>query len=282
MTAKKDIIALFNKNVKGKKPNTDDKNVRHDGREGHWLEQQFGITANADNEADLMGYELKNETTSKTTFGDWSANEYIFTMPNYKNLFVGKSKCEKQNSFIKIFGRPNTEKEGRYSWSGTPCPKIGDYNTYGQRLEITGNKDIIAVYSYLHDKRENKSNIIPTEFQKEKIIVARWYGESTPIEKCKDKCLATCTKKRCNKKCLKKKLEDKFNDKGWFTCKKDDTGTYVKICFGKPMNYDEWIKLVKDGTVFFDSGMYEGNSRPYSQWRANNNYWNSLITEEYE
>lgn len=32
----------------------------------------------------------------------------------------------------------------------------------------------------------------------------------------------------------------------------------------------------------FDSGMYEGNPRPYSQWRANNNLWDSLIIESYE
>lgn len=74
MTAKEQIIDLFKKNVKGKRPNVEGKNEHHDGRKGHWLEQQFGIATNADNKADLLGYELKNETTSKTTFGDWSAN----------------------------------------------------------------------------------------------------------------------------------------------------------------------------------------------------------------
>ena len=87
MTAKEQIINLFRKNVKGKKPNVEGQNEHHDGRKGHWLEQQFGITANADNEADLWGYELKNETTSKTTFGDWSANIYVFTNPTYTSLF---------------------------------------------------------------------------------------------------------------------------------------------------------------------------------------------------
>lgn len=268
MDSKEIIIELFNNNVKGKRPNTIGKNINHDGREGHWLEQQFGIKANADNDADLMGYELKNETTSKTTFGDWSANQYIFTMSEYKEVFDGKTKYEKQDSFVKIFGRPNQKKGGRYSWSGAPCPKIGDYNSYGQRLEITDSKDIIAVYSYKYDKRIDKSTIVPMKLQKDKLIIAKWYGVSSPSTKRTDKC-------------LKKKLEDKFNDKGWFTCKKDETGAYVKLCFGKPMDYDEWIKLVEKGIVFFDSGMYQGNKRPYSQWRANNNFWNSLIIEEY-
>ena len=266
MDSKEIIIELFNNNVKGKRPNTIGKNINHDGREGHWLEQQFGIKANADNDADLMGYELKNETTSKTTFGDWSANQYIFTMSEYKEVFDGKTKYEKQDSFVKIFGKSNTEKDGRYSWSGEPCPKIGDYNSFGQRLEVTKNKDIIAVYSYSHDKRENKSTIVPRELQQEHLELARWFGVACPGRG----------------KCLKDKLEDKFNDKGWFTCKTDNDGTYRKLCFGNPMNYDEWLKLVQSGIVFLDSGMHENNKRPYSQWRANNNFWDSLITEEYE
>ena len=72
------LIDLFRRNVKGKRPDVSGRNVRHDGRVGNWLEEQFGKTPDADNHADFFGYELKNETTSKTTFGDWSANEYIY------------------------------------------------------------------------------------------------------------------------------------------------------------------------------------------------------------
>lgn len=266
---KERIIELFRKNVKGKIPNVDGKNERHDGRKGHWLEQQFEITANANNEADLLGYELKNETTSKTTFGDWSANIYVFTSSKYSSLFEGDKKYEKQDNFVKIFGKPNEEKGGRYSWSGSPCPKIDSYNPFGQILSIESNNDIVALYSYSQDKREDKANIVPKELQIENLEIARWYGEKSPTSKRGDKC-------------LKDKLEDKFNDKGWFTCKTDDNGKYDKICFGKPVNYEEWIKLVKEGIVFFDSGMYEGNKRPYSQWRADNKFWDSLITETYE
>jgi len=269
MTPKEQIIELYRENVRGKSPNVDGKNKRHDGRKGHWLEEQFGITANADNEADLWGYELKNETSSKTTFGDWSANIYVFTNPLYSSFFSGNTKYEKQDSFVKIFGKPNEKKNGRYSWSGTPCPKIDSYNDFGQILLIESNNDIVAFYSYSEDKRPDKSEIIPKELQIEELEIARWYGEHSPTSKRTDKC-------------LKEKLEDKFNVKGWFTCKTDINGNYNKICFGKAVNYEEWIKLVKKGIVFFDSGMYEGNKRPYSQWRANNKFWDSLITETYE
>lgn len=84
------------------------------------------------------------------------------------------------------------------------------------------------------------------------------------------------------RKVSEKKVEDKFNDKGWFTCKTDERGVYCEICFGNPMTFDNWINLVKKGIVFFDSGMYETNPRPYSQWRANNNYWDSLIVEKFD
>lgn len=269
MTPKEEIIELFRKNVKGKSPNVEGKNKRHDGKEGHWLEQQFGITANASNEADLWGYELKNETKSKTTFGDWSANIYIFNNSDYSSIFDGNRSIERRDKFLRIFGKPNEKKGGRYSWSGSPCPKINSYNDFGQILRIEANKDIVAIYSYSQDKRKDKRNIVPKELQIDNLEIARWYGENSPTSKRGDKC-------------LKAKLEDKFNDKGWFTCKTDENGKYDKICFGSPVNYDEWLNLVKQGIVFFDSGMHEGNKRPYSEWRANNKFWDSLITEIYE
>lgn len=258
MTDKERIIQLFNENVKGKKPNVSNKNTRHDGKYGHWLEEQFGIAANGDNAPDLYGYELKNTTTSnKTSFGDWSADYYIYKDPKFYHIFKGNKVAERQNSFLYIFGQHNMKKD-RYSWSGSPCPNINGYNSFGQVLKVTENNDIIAMYSYSHDQRIDKATIVPLELQKDAIILAKW-----------------------SKECIKKHFEDKFNVKGWFTCKQDSTGTYNEICFGLPMNYENWIILVKKGVVFFDSGMYEGNPRPYSMWRASNNYWNSLIVERY-
>lgn len=268
MTGERDkerIIDLFRRNVKGRRPDVSGSNARHDGRYGHWLERQFGIHANADNSPDLFGYELKNQTRSKTTFGDWSANQYVFTNPDYIALFSGNNKHERQNSFLRIFGKANPEREGRFSWSGEPCPKIGHWNDFGQILRICSNRDIIAVYSYSQDIRINKASIVPQELQIDNLEIARWYGE--PSER--------------RGKCLKRKLEDKFNGNGWFTCKMNADGVYDRICFGNPIDYDVWLGLVEQGIVYFDSGMYENNARPYSQWRAGNNFWDSMIVEEY-
>lgn len=266
---KEKLINLFKKNVKGKKCNVSKKNPRHDGRKGHWLEEQFGVTANSDNSADLYGYELKNETTSKTTFGDWSANKYIYKDINFADCFKGDTTYEKQDSFCHIFGHPNPNKKNRYSWSGKPVPKIDGFNEFGQILKVQDNLDIVAVYSYSQDMRKDKQLIVPKKLQKDDLILAKWFGVKSPSTRRKDKC-------------LKDKLEDKFNDKGWFTCKTDENGYYNEICFGAPFTYSRWIELVKKGIVYFDSGMYETNKRPYSQWRASNNFWDSQITERYK
>lgn len=269
MTNKEKIIEMFHKNVKGRMPNVEGVNPRHAGKYGQWLEAQFGVSANGNNAPDILGYELKNETTSKTSFGDWSANYYIFTDSTYNNCFSGKKKGERQNSFVNIFGKPNMEKNGRCSWSGSPCPKINVYNDFGQILIVTPESNIAAVYSYSQDKRANKESLIPKDLQKENLVIALWYGKEKPIG--------------IKGKTLKEKVEDKFNQSGWFTCKKnDETGVYEKICFGEPLSFENWLEMVKKGVVFFDSGMYYGNARPYSMWRAENSLWNKLIVETYD
>ncbi len=106
MPNKEELIEIFRNNVRGRVPIVDNMNQRHDGRNGHWLEAQFRITHNADNYADIFGYELKNETTSKTTFGDWSANEYIYKDPRYSDVFNNRTTIQNRDLFLSIFGKP--------------------------------------------------------------------------------------------------------------------------------------------------------------------------------
>ncbi|HUD03094.1 MAG TPA: LlaMI family restriction endonuclease [Candidatus Paceibacterota bacterium] len=247
---KQRIITRFIKNVKGKKSNTKGSNIRHDGKDGHWLEKQMGVKHNASNKPDIDGFEMKNNTTSKTTFGDWSADYYIFS----KDSSYGITRSE----FLKLFGKPNLQKKGRLSWSGEPCPKIGPYNSFGQKLTIDSGGNTSALYSFKADKRTNKHKLIPKKMQRGVIVLAKWNAQS-----------------------MKRKLEEKFNQLGWFKCVKNKEGVYTQIVFGDPYNFKKWIKAVQRGVVFFDSGMYETNKRPYSQWRASNAYWDSLITSKY-
>lgn len=247
---KQKIISTFRSSIKGKRSDTLKSNAKHDGKDGHWLEKEMGLKLNASNSPDFLGFEMKNDTTGKTTFGDWSADYYVFTDPQYQL---------QRDDFLKIFGKPNLSKGERCSWSGEPCPQIGKMNLFGQTLEVDTDNNIFAKYSYSMDKRSDKKEIVPERFRKDNIVLAKWDAHS-----------------------IKKKLENKFNQNGWFKCLKDKNGVYYSIVFGNPINYDNWIKLVRSGDVFFDSGMYQGNPRPYSQWRATNKFWDSLITSRYE
>jgi hypothetical protein len=259
---KKRIIELFKQNVKGKLADTSNSNKNHDGKKGHWLETQMSITHNGDNKPDLLGYEMKNETTSgKISFGDWSADEYIFLHGRGKNKInsINEKYQITKREFLAIFGKPNPDKKNRLSWSGTPCPTYyGDITAFGQELAIDENDNIVILYHCSKDKRTDKSSIVPPKMQCEDVILARWKKET-----------------------LKRKLEDKFNQKGWFTVSTGTNGEYEKIHFGEAMDYDSWIKLFKMKKVFFDSGMYDGNARPYSQWRATTGVWHNLIKESY-
>ena len=142
---KQEIINRFNQNVKGKKSDTTQNNQKHDGKEGHWLETQMGITHNGDNAPDLFGYEMKNQTTSgKITFGDWSADEYIFLHGRGKNKInsVNNDFQISRDEFLKIFGKPNILKNNRLSWSGSPCPTYyEDMSIFGQSLIINTQQD---------------------------------------------------------------------------------------------------------------------------------------------
>ena len=250
MTSKVQIIDLFDRNVRGQRSDTTAYNQAHDGRSGHWLERQMGVKANNSNSPDLLGFEMKNDTTTKTSFGDWSASYYIFHK-------TSKFKITRKD-FLRIFGKPNLEKNGRHSWSGEPCPNIHRINSFGQQLVVDELNNIHAKYYYSKDLRNLKSTIVPKEMQIDGLTIAKWDAVK-----------------------MKKKVEDKFNKMGWFKCKKDSSGVYSEIVFGAPITFEIWLALVKSGDIFFDSGMYDGNSRNYSHWRALNSFWDKLIVSQH-
>lgn len=261
MTSDKEkIIELFRANVLGRRSDISSSNAKHDGAAGHWLERRMNVLPNSDNAPDLLGYEMKNQTSSgKVTFGDWSANEYIFRKSAKDHNGTNSNYNFNRDQFLQYFGKPNLKKNGRFSWSGEPSPQYYEqWSTYGQVINIDGDSNIVIKYSFSQDTRENKRNILPLELQQEDLVLAKWYADS-----------------------ISSKVEKKFNQKGWFSCKFDSTGVYDRICFGQPIDYEAWLLMLVEGEVFFDSGMYQGNDRPYSQWRALSSIWDSLIVEEY-
>jgi hypothetical protein len=256
---KNEIIELFNNNVKGHEIKLDGINVNHCGKEGHWLETKMGIKHNSKNEPDINGYEMK-KFSNKTTLGDFSASEYAFSGKNKRshinliNNWTDEIKLTR-NDFIKIFGNPNTSKNNRYSWSGCCVPTYDVWNSNGQILTVNENNDIIIYYSFSNDTRLSKTTF-PEFIKNDKLAIALWKEEK-----------------------MKKHIENKFNKKGFFMCKKIEN-KYEKICFGRCFDFNYFIDCIKNKKIIFDSGMYEGNNRNYSQFRGSC-FWNELITEEY-
>ena len=248
---KRELLEVFEKNVKGKIPDLSQFNKKHDGREGDWLTIQMGLKVNGKNEPDYKGFEMKTDSP-KTTFGDWSPTTAIYKKPEKGT----KPKLERDN-FLTIFGHkhPDTEgrKAGRYSWCTPIFPNSQEFNNQGQIIKVDNSSNVIAYYYYSKDKRLNKAKLVPVELQVDELILAKWDAKN-----------------------LKSKLEKKFNKLGWFKCIKDKSGKYEKIQFGNPINFENFIKLVKTGDIFCDSGMYSQNSRPYMNWRASKNIWTSL------
>ena len=253
---KEQIITLFNNNVKGVEISL---TSTHNGKEGHWLEKKMGIKHNSKNEPDINGYEMK-KSSKKTTLGDFSASEYAYSSKNKRNNinkinnWIDDIKLNR-SEFIKTFGNPNPSKNNRFSWSGTCVPKYNEWNSNGQLLTIDENNDIIIYYSFTMDTRTRKTDF-PLFLQNDNIVIALWKSEK-----------------------MKKHINDKFNKKGFFICKKIND-LYEKICFGKTFNFEYFIECIKNKKIIFDSGMYDGNLRNYSQFRGTT-FWNELITEEY-
>jgi len=253
------IISLFNARVKGATVCLEGQNANHCGKEGHWLETRMGIQHNSKNEPDICGYEMKKHSP-KTTLGDFSASEYAFsghnkrTSINALNNWTDDTKLSR-SEFIRIFGNPNPKKNNRYAWSGSCVPTYNLWNANGQILTIQENNDIVIYYSFANDTRIAKYEF-PSFLKNDKVVIALWKSSK-----------------------MKPHIDNKFAKKGFFICKKIGN-TYEKICFGKAFNFEYFIDCLKRKLIIFDSGMYDGNTRNYSQFRGSS-FWDDLIIEEY-
>lgn len=245
------IEERFEKFVKGQRPDLTGYHSGHDGAEGDWLTKKMGLTVNGKNEPDFKGFEMKKDS-AKTTFGDWSPDFALYLAPRR-----GTNAEMPRSEFLKVFGTPKAHpeprKNGRYSWSGEVFPTVKGINRYGQIMKVEMSGDIKALYFYNSDQRQDKSRVVPKKYQQEGLVLAHWTSDR-----------------------LRLRLERKFNQLGWFKCLKDSSGLYSELQFGRPINYEAFLKMVISGDVFCDCGMYDGNSRPYMTWRASHRIWELL------
>lgn len=263
------IKELFDERVRGRSPEPISGKKHHDGSEGHWLQYQFGLSPENHNAPDLMGFELKDDTTGKTTFGDWPASNYLFVSHEacIENS-TKRLKCMKcsnsvmiRDHFLHVFGTATNPKHpNRFSWSGSVFPKVGSTNKYGQGMFVELDHSVRITYSFELDRRPDKTDYVPTDLRGTTMTLAFWSAEL-----------------------LRKRVEQKFNQFGWFKCVQASKGKgeYTHLKFGIPITFERWISEVQRGSVYLDSGMYQGNKRPYSNWRANNDFWDTLVEETY-
>lgn len=245
------IEERFEKFVKGQIPDLSEFHAGHDGAEGDWLTKKMGLSVNGKNEPDFQGFEMKKDSP-KTTFGDWSPDFALYLAPKR-----GEKAELARSDFLRIFGSPKPHKDprknGRHSWSGEVFPTVKGVNKYGQVMLVENSGDIKATYFHESDQRSDKSSIVPPKFHDSAVVLAHWTGER-----------------------LRVRLERKFNQLGWFKCLKDSSGRYSELEFGRPINYEHFLKLVVSGDIFCDCGMYDGNPRPYMNWRASHRIWDLL------
>ncbi len=285
------IIELYKDKVHEVKPDVSKMTGSHDGKIGHWLEDVMGSKRDASNKPDLMGYEMKTGG-SKTSFGDWGPDYFIFRDEEKFSNLIGKTGREKQKLqntnkdeiFLKAFGvwrnadedtykykLPNGDiitwkdigKDGYYSWSGGPSPnKVPDeVNAFGQALVINKNNSISITYSYSKDKRDNKAELVPKEFQIENLELFGWGQEW-----------------------IRGKVENKFNVHGWFKCNIKNE-KFHEMIFGNKITISEFLKWVRDGDVVFDTRLKErrpnGTDRYGMQWRAPSTFWKLKSIQTY-
>jgi hypothetical protein len=238
---KQTIINQFMVNVKGKEISI--QNNGHCGGEGHWLETQMGIRHNANNEPDILGYEMKTGN-SKTTFID-KAPDIMFLNGKILNK---RNKSEKNKYWDQYASKKKSDDKTLGGWS------INHFNKDGQKMMVDDQNNITVLYDYNYDTRVDKETL---ELNKEPHIIAQWNAAS-----------------------LKSAIENKFNKKGFFKCKKEND-VFIKICFGKCITFDMWIEGFKNGVIYHD-GYSRVNGRGRHVFRAaNSKFWDTLITEEY-
>lgn len=102
-----EIKQLFDRNIRHKNY---DKDNRHCGSEGHYIEKMLTISHNSKNEPDYKGFEIK-KNSRKITFGDWSSSSYLFNQNTCMKKINKIPFNISRDDFMKYFGTYNLKKK---------------------------------------------------------------------------------------------------------------------------------------------------------------------------
>lgn len=236
----------FTHHVRGKGTKDIPKNLKGNGKEGHFIEKLFGIAKNCSGNPDYDGFELKflKPQSGKITFGDWRADEYLFQQ---KDILKRFNNCDDitKNDFFNYFGKsPNGG-----SWSGSSCiPKYNEWHSNGTIMICDDYNNLYFVYSH---KKDQRTLDLPNFLTKQLFIVIAYWS----IEK------------------LKRHVEDKFNQKGIVMIGKNNKKIYDRMLFGYPININRFMECIKLQKIVLDSGMNNRSLRLRQNFRADKNFW---------
>ena len=279
------IIENFHKNVIGGFPN--DLKKIHKGYKGHWLESNLGGKIDADGNADLNGFECKIES-KRVSWGDWGPPYRIFCDKSYNLFKTGKIK-ENMWKFVEIIGvRRNDLKHGTYySLSGKHMVKyLNDLTSIGLSIE-ENNTDISVFYNFDKDQRESKILNIPKEFQKNNLLIYKWFGTDSNFQifkeskKVKDRTIKINSKGKNASVSLEERIRRKFGVYGLVIGLHDKYKGFYGLKFLKRISFKDWLSFLKNKNVFYDTALTTSNDRPYNQWRSTKKFMDSLVEDIY-
>ena len=283
--SKVNIIEHFHKNVFGRFP--DDLKKNHKGYKGHWLELNLGGKIDADGDADLNGFECKIES-KKVSWGDWGPSYRIFCDKSYKLFKTGNIK-ENMWKFVKNIGvKRNDLKHGIYfSMSGEHVPTyINDSTNIGLSLE-ENNSDISIFYNFDKDLRESKDISVPKEFQKNSLLIYKWFGTNSSFNIFKENVLKNSLpilvkfEGKNASVSLEERIRRKFGLYGIVVGLHDKSNGFYGLKFLKNITLKDWLAFFKNRDVYYDTGLTTANKRPYNQWRSNASFMKTLEEDIY-
>ena len=279
------IIENFHKNVIGGFPN--DLKKIHKGYKGHWLESNLGGKIDADGNADLNGFECKIDS-KKFSWGDWGASYRIFCDKSYDIFKTGNIK-ENMHKFVKKIGvvRNHLKHGTYYSLSGKHMVQyLNDSTSIGLSIE-ENNTDISVFYNFDKDQRESKILNIPKEFQKNNLLIYKWFGTDSNFQifkeskKVKDRTIKINLKGKNASVSLEERIRRKFGVYGLVIGLHDKYKGFYGLKFLKRISFKDWLSFLKNKNVFYDTALTTSNDRPYNQWRSTKKFMDSLVEDIY-
>ena len=191
--------------------------------------------------------------------------------------------------FVEIIGvRRNDLKHGTYySLSGKHMVQFINHSTnIGLSLE-ENNSDISIFYDFDKDQRESKILHIPKEFQKNNILIYKWFGKDSNFQifkeskKVIDSSIEIKLKGKKAAVSLEERIRRKFGVYGIVVGLHDKYKGFYGLKFLKRISFKDWLSFFKNKDVFYDTALTTSNDRPYNQWRSKKKFMETLVEDIY-